>query len=35
MTEFDDMPYLKLSMFAMEMGGCGAVRLDSITLVHR
>ena len=31
MTEFDDIPYLKLSMFAREMGSSGLVRVGSIS----
>ena len=30
MTEFDDMPYLKLSMFAMEMGSSGVGGFDCV-----
>ena len=35
MTEFDDIPYLKLSMFAREMGSGGLARVDSTSWVHR
>ena len=31
MTEFDDISYLKLSMFAMEMGSGGSARVGSIS----
>ena len=31
MTEFDEIPYLKLSMFAREMGSGGLGRVGSIS----
>ena len=31
MTEFDDIPYLKFSMFARKMGSGGLARVGSIS----
>ena len=32
MTEFDDIPYLKLSMFAREMGSGGLARVEELRI---